>query len=410
MKMQKCSICGSEKPATTEFYYRRSKHGELRKDCITCSKDKTRPRRKITKWYYENTKQLFLDNGLKPLFDKFDGRVKAKEKLPAVNDEGYKVVVSIDKLKANKKPDSFSKFNPYTIENIKEYLIRNADGYSILSKDFKNNYSKLKWKCGADHEFEMSWGDFQQGKRCAKCSGRYQRTNDEFKQEVYKLVGREYTFLEEFKTVDDRIKIIHNECGHVYKVSPYKFINRGHRCPNCNKYKPVSDEDFKKRVYELVGDEYTFLAEYEKAIVKMSVKHNECGYIYEVSPHKFINHERRCPRCNESKGEKKISTYLDKHEIKYIPQYSFDDCANELPLRFDFAIFNKRRHLELLIEFDGRQHFKPIDYFGGEEGFKRLKINDTIKNNYCKDNNIKLLRIPYTEYDNIEKILATHLL
>jgi len=63
----------------------------------------------------------------------------------------------------------------------------------------------------------------------------------------------------------------------------------------------------------------------------------------------------------------------------------------------------------MLIEYDGIQHFKPIKYFGGEEKFKFQQKTDFIKNEYCKNNNIKLLRIPYWEFDNIKLILAKEL-
>ena len=63
----------------------------------------------------------------------------------------------------------------------------------------------------------------------------------------------------------------------------------------------------------------------------------------------------------------------------------------------------------LLIEYDGRQHFEISEYFGGYEGFINTKIRDTIKNIYCRNNNIDLLRIPYWEFDNIENILIDKL-
>ena len=61
--------------------------------------------------------------------------------------------------------------------------------------------------------------------------------------------------------------------------------------------------------------------------------------------------------------------------------------------------------LIVCIEYDGIQHFEPIERFGGKEEFSRTKIRDNIKTQYCKDNNIKLIRIPYWDFDNIEMIL-----
>ncbi len=74
--------------------------------------------------------------------------------------------------------------------------------------------------------------------------------------------------------------------------------------------------------------------------------------------------------------------------------------------RFDFYLPN----LNICIEFDGRQHYN-IDnsYFGGEEEFLRIKERDGIKNQYCKDNDITLIRIPYWDIENIDKILKEKL-
>lgn len=108
-----------------------------------------------------------------------------------------------------------------------------------------------------------------------------------------------------------------------------------------------------------------------------------------------------CPNCNESKGEKAISKFLDKYNISYYRQHKFDDCKNVFSLPFDFYIPSSR----VCIEFDGKQHYEPNNHFGGTETFEKLKINDTIKNNYCEDNYIDLIRIKYTQIDEIEDIL-----
>lgn len=63
----------------------------------------------------------------------------------------------------------------------------------------------------------------------------------------------------------------------------------------------------------------------------------------------------------------------------------------------------------ICIEYDGGQHFKEVKHFGGKAGFEQRKENDKIKTQYCIDNNIKLIRIPYTEFKNIEEILEKEL-
>ena len=116
-----------------------------------------------------------------------------------------------------------------------------------------------------------------------------------------------------------------------------------------------------------------------------------------------------CPKCNESKGEKFISTILNKYKITYIAQYKIDECKNINTLPFDFAIYDKDNNLKFLIEYDGIQHYKAISYFGGYKALKSNKKRDKIKTEYCKKNRISLIRISYWEFENIEKIVLKKL-
>ena len=114
-----------------------------------------------------------------------------------------------------------------------------------------------------------------------------------------------------------------------------------------------------------------------------------------------------CPNCNISKGENKIKRFLKKNEITFILQYRFDDCKGKTRcLPFDYYLPNKN----ILIEYDGIQHFKPSEKFGGVESFLLRQKYDEIKNLYAKKEGIKLIRIPYSEYDNINKILKEEII
>jgi len=109
-------------------------------------------------------------------------------------------------------------------------------------------------------------------------------------------------------------------------------------------------------------------------------------------------YKQGCPICKSSKGELQINQYLTENNI----EFEREKCFNNLrKYRFDFYLSEKN----VIIEFDGIQHFKPIKLWGGEERFKQQKNNDYIKNLYCKDNNINLVRIPYTKIENINEIL-----
>lgn len=120
-----------------------------------------------------------------------------------------------------------------------------------------------------------------------------------------------------------------------------------------------------------------------------------CGNYFTALPAKINNgHITSCGCRIQSSGEEYIASLLKEFNIDFDPQYIFDDCKYTYVLRFDFAILRNNKVIGI-IEYDGKQHFEPIDFFGGIEGFEKTQIRDNIKNNYCKSKNIPMLRIPY---------------
>jgi hypothetical protein len=120
--------------------------------------------------------------------------------------------------------------------------------------------------------------------------------------------------------------------------------------------------------------------------------------------------KRGCPICHGTSMELKIGEILQTYNIEYIPQFSFQDCKDQRPLPFDFYLPSQN----ILIEYDGEQHFRPVN-FGGipdERAIKNLtttQYHDKIKTSYCKEHNIPLIRIPYWDKNNIEEILMSQI-
>jgi very-short-patch-repair endonuclease len=106
-----------------------------------------------------------------------------------------------------------------------------------------------------------------------------------------------------------------------------------------------------------------------------------------------------CPVCNESRGEVKILKFLTENNINFIRQKKFKECKNIKLLSFDFYL----PEYNMCIEFDGEQHFRTVNEWGGENSYVNIKKNDDIKNDFCDKNSIELIRINYKE--NINDIL-----
>lgn len=112
-----------------------------------------------------------------------------------------------------------------------------------------------------------------------------------------------------------------------------------------------------------------------------------------------------------SKGEEQIQKFLDRNNIVYKSQYTFQDLkSSSNTLSFDFAVFDNDNKLKFLIEYQGEQHYFPVKIFGGEKAFERQKNNDLRKQQYCLSNNITLIEIPYYDRNILEEKYLQQLL
>ena len=281
-----------------------------------------------------------------------------------------------------------------------------GDEYTLLD-NYVNSQTKIRVKhnkCG--HIYKVKPNNFlNRGSRCPYCSGNHKKTDVEFKHEIFNLVSNEYVFLDSYVNNKTKLRVKHNKCGHIYKVEPDAFL-RGNRCPLCSAGTNKTDAQFQQEVFNLVGDEYTFLDPYVNSYTKLRVKHNKCDNTYEVRPADFISHQTRCPYCNNSKGELIISKILNTLSINYEPQKTFDDLKDTAYLSYDFFIPDQ----SILIEYQGQQHYESVDCFGGESRFAIQQKHDKMKSDYAKEHNYTLIAVPYTEdtFSKIKKYLIKH--
>lgn len=225
-----------------------------------------------------------------------------------------------------------------------------------------------------------------------------------------------YTLLTNKNDIDTAETRVEYECPkHGINETKLYSLFLGHICPRCaiekntNAMRHTPDE-----VEELFNEHGCILLnkdEYHDWNCKnLKILCPECGEMFITSYGAFKSHGdgQICPKCSQtiSMGEHSIKEYLDNNNIQYKMEYRFDDCRTRVPLPFDFYI----PALNTCIEYDGEHHYKPIqrvnsDDYDAEEIFKSVKQRDEIKTNYCKDNNINLIRIPYWDYNNIQQIL-----
>ena len=119
---------------------------------------------------------------------------------------------------------------------------------------------------------------------------------------------------------------------------------------------------------------------------------------------------RGCPICGGTSMERKVGAILTNNKIKYIPQFSFDNCRDQRKLPFDFYLPD----YNVLIEYDGEQHYRPVNFGGisdveAYDNFLITQRHDKIKTEYCKQHKINLIRIPYWDKNNIEEIILSNI-
>lgn len=198
-------------------------------------------------------------------------------------------------------------------------------------------------------------------------------------------------------------------CGNIYSVSRDSLVKGLSSCCNHCKGEKISQTLMEKEITSYkIGDKYGLLTIIGRGA--MNKKHTyvkckcDCGTELEVRLEhlKGQNSKGRTISCgcaSESSGEIKIRQILEKYNVNFQNQYRIRDFNISAP--FDFALFDDDNKLLGLLEFDGEQHFYSVDYFGGEEKFNLQRERDERKNRWCRENNIRLARIPYTDYDKI---------
>lgn len=236
--------------------------------------------------------------------------------------------------------------------------------------------------------------------KCPMCgvksrSNLRRKSIEQFKKDV-KKINPNIDVIGDYINIDTPILCKCNICSCEWYANPW-HITHDTGCPKCVNLYRRTQEDYIKDVYD-VNPDVEIISEFKGVEEKIKYRCKVHNVLLETTSKLLFMGHNGCPQCNRSKGENIISKYLNEKNIKFIPQYKFNNCKDTLQLPFDFYLPD----YNACIEYDGIQHFEPVDFAGkGEEWankmFETTKKHDKIKNNYCTKYNIKLLRIKYTE-------------
>jgi len=234
-------------------------------------------------------------------------------------------------------------------------------------------------------------------------------TTKEFIKKSKKVHGNQYGYsVTRYENARTKIQYICKKHGIIWQLP--NSHTEGHGCYKCsqeknvikaNKNKIVTTKLFIKRAKMIHGNKYNYSkTRYIRSNQKVHIicpKHGE----FWQTPNNHIDCRNSCPKCKESRGETAVRTFLESNDIKFKTNYSINGCKRRRKLLFDFYLPEHN----IYIEFDGKQHYVPF-YLFSKSSFFMTQESDKIKNKFCSENNVELIRIPFWKIKNIPEILG----
>lgn len=307
----------------------------------------------------------------------------------------------------------------YTKEMIDQIVYDETNnGFRMIGKfhGVKTPTDFICTKCG--FKFKRAPFNVYHGCKCASCNGITHWNQENFETKVFELTNGKYSVEGIVFDGHTKVKLKHSieECNNEFLMSPNSFVNQGQRCPKCARKRVAKKNSLplslaKKRLYDSWNGEYSIVSGYTKSTGKCFMRHNKQGCnkeFYSVfGP--VMYHRSGCPYCSSSYGEEATREYLKDNNYNFKEQYKIEGCKNKRLLPFDFAVFNDGRLL-FLIEYQGIIHYEQkFD----KASYIKTKKNDSIKLDYCNNNSIPLIRVPYKRwhgrFDELKKQVKSYL-
>ena len=291
---------------------------------------------------------------------------------------------------------------------------------TIIPEYFTSTVKLSKFKCDKCNNYFLGYVNnllIYKSSSCPFCPK--EKSLDIYKEKLKEInLENKYEILDDnFHTSKEKIKFLCKKCNTIFYKSLTDFFSNQQHCPECAKNsinKHYSNDELnnivKKLNLEIVG---TYIN--RRTITQF--KCLECGNIINTTLSSIIDKTNRnnlviCFKCfnknnkfiSKFSGEQKIINFLIENKITdFEREKSFSDLyykSKSYPLRFDFY-FEKQN---TVIEFNGIQHYKPIECFGGYKNFEVQKERDKLKKEYCKKNNINLIILNDENIEKIEKL------
>ena len=308
-----------------------------------------------------------------------------------------------------------TKRKSYSVEDFEREIIKRCDELDYTFLGFVDNknitrHSKIKIKCNKCNEIWSTTAItnfIRAGRTSHKCGRKnpIQKLKNIRNMDLTinkiknKVDGSSLEFIRIIEGDNTTVSSCHVElfckkCGATNIISYRGLINsKNVRCRKCEFSRKIEDGDARNRViekckimdYEFLGFD-TENGKYDGKRTKLILKCNKCGRLWKTTGYlPFVNGVVKCMGCaHKWKLEEEVRYILKKYNIEYIEQKTFVWLKYNGKLRLDFFL----PQYNAFIECQGRQHFIPVDAFGGENGFKETEKRDDVKYRKCIENNI----------------------
>ncbi|MDT2783126.1 DUF2726 domain-containing protein [Enterococcus asini] len=305
----------------------------------------------------------------------------------------------------------------WSTELAREYV--SSVGCTLLSDYIPDYLGNMRFRCACGREFERSWHSFcaERMDSCKTCrKGELHNIPLSFyeAEEVVALLGTKIlSSKEKYHSPNSVLEFRCKDCGNSFTCSFARlWRSRRCRCQKCSATaRRLKVEEFANRLEEVHGDSIVIVGKFTGTMKPVMVTCASCHHTWFPMAYNLLN-GTGCPKCAATRGERSIALTLKNRHCLYRSEYTFDTCIGTGGgmCRFDCAVLDSLGQSPLLlIEYDGIQHFEPVEFFGGQQGFEYRQRNDRIKDSYCKDHGIPLLRISYKQFDQIEQLVTDKL-
>lgn len=274
--------------------------------------------------------------------------------------------------------------------------------WQVITRDLNKKSNRAYWlckcNCGNPEIYSISGNSLRAGKSksCNHCVR-------------FNMIGRQFYYLtvleldieatEQHKQNRQLYYKCQCKCGNIITTSGYHLRDGHTRSCGClvKEHNSAYIHDLTGQVFGLLTVQYDSKKRQGRSVVWHCIC--KCGNECDVVATSLIEGlTKSCGCLHSSIGESNIEQILITNNIKYEKEKTFNDLisSKNSKYRYDFYLPDYNR----LVEFDGIQHYQPFGWIT-EERFKEIQNSDKIKNEYAKNKGISLIRIPYTQRNNI---------